>query len=99
MSNNNEAYYLVNEFFIKRAVVWLQNEANFNVFKAIGEDLRHVRLTLDDLELTQYCCSTPPSGSDIDPVKNEDDSINQIGASLCHVTICCNSDDDSDDES
>ena len=115
MSNTNEAYYLVNEFFTKRAIVWLQKDADGKVLKAIGEDLSHVTVSLDDLGLNQYFNhqstsfdSNNNNGSnengsisrnddDIDSwAQNEDDPIDEIGTSLCQVTICCDPGDDSD---
>jgi len=71
------------------AIVWLQKDASEKVFKAIGEDLSHIKVTLEDLGFERH----------LKDVDNDEQSVDEIGTALCKVDIGGDSDDSDDNES
>ena len=105
-SNSGEAWYLVNEFFIRNCISWYHLMAEQNVLQAIGNDLDHMTINPKNLEFYEVLQDAAASEIDVaDCFESlEIKSAGKIGSEneeagvmkMCHVEYAVCSDDSDD---
>ncbi|XP_063714927.1 protein SHQ1 homolog isoform X2 [Symsagittifera roscoffensis] len=63
-SNSGEAWYLINELFMRPCISWLHVNADQRVLRAIGEDLKHIKVNADMLPMYDMVMSVNGTGAE-----------------------------------
>ena len=63
-SNSGEAWYLINELFMRPCISWLHLNADQRVLRAIGEDLKHIKVNADMLPMYDMVMSVNGTGAE-----------------------------------